>query len=387
MFNRTKNINLSLIKAIEMEAAKYPDSISLALGTPSFDTPECIKRRVEIALQKGLVAKYSHSPGLPELRELIEITLARENMFYDWQSEIIITVGAIEAISATLLTITDPGDEVLIPDPSYTSYRDAIIMAGCTPVYVKTNINDNWSLNIDNFLKSITPKSKVIFFCNPSNPTGALYPKQDLLRLANVANNHNLYIISDEVYKDFILDKSKTGRDIFSLGEVVELRKRLIRIAGFSKMYAMTGWRVGYMHADAPVIKEILKIHDVLVTCAPVISQYAALGGLEMAQKDVDYFQSEFIKRLNLICARLDKLDEHFSYTAPDATYFIFPKIVKHQNSEKFALDLLKNTHVASVPGTAFGPGGEGYLRFNFGVLETSINESFDRMEKYLLKK
>ena len=384
MFNRTSNINLSLIKVIEMEAFKYPNSISLALGTPSFDTPNCIKRRVEVALNKGLVAKYSTSPGLPELRELIEITLAKENMFYDWQKEIIVTVGAIEAISATLLTITDLGDEVLIPNPSYTSYRDAIIMASCKPVFVSTNESDNWSLNIDNFEKAITPKSKVIFFCNPNNPTGALYPKKDLLKLAGLAEKHNLYIISDEVYKDFILDEEIQSKDVFSLAEVVALRKRVIRIAGFSKMYAMTGWRVGYMHSDAPIIKEILKIHDVLVTCAPVISQYAALGGLEMAQKDVDYFCQQFIKRLNLICKRISRLDHYFSYRKPDGAYFIFPKLLKHRNSEKFAFDLLKNTHVACVPGTAFGSAGEGYIRLNFGAKEDLINEAFDRMDKYL---
>ncbi|MBL7057945.1 aminotransferase class I/II-fold pyridoxal phosphate-dependent enzyme [Patescibacteria group bacterium] len=383
MFKRTQNINLSLIKGIELEATKYCDVVSLALGTPSFDTPDCIKRRVEVALKKGLVAKYSLSPGLPELRELIEITLAKENMYYDWQKEIIVTVGAIEAISATLLTITNPGDEVLIPDPTYTSYRDAIIMAGCKPVYVPSIEKNNWSLNIKAFSKAITPKSKVIFFCNPNNPTGTLYSKESLLGLAEIAERNNLYIMSDEVYKDFILNDDYDDKSVFSLAENVNLRKRVIRIAGFSKMYAMTGWRVGYMHSDASIIQEILKVHDVLVTCAPVVSQYAALGGLEMAQKDVQYFKNEFKKRLDLICLRLDRLSEYFSCDRPDGAYFMFAKMLKEKDSKVFAFDLLKKAQVAVVPGISFGPSGEGYIRFNFGVKEEFINKAFDRIEKY----
>ncbi|RMD58963.1 aminotransferase class I/II-fold pyridoxal phosphate-dependent enzyme, partial [Candidatus Parcubacteria bacterium] len=219
MFDRVKNLRLSIIKQIELEAAKFPDAVSLAQGIPSFDTPGCIKRRVERALRQGVVAKYSLSPGLPELRELIELRLAKENMFYDWRTEIVVTVGAIEAIAATILALTKPGDEIILPTPTYTSYREVIVLAGCKPVFVPLNEEGGWSFELDKFRAAITPKTKAIFYCNPNNPTGTVYSREQLLGLANLAQKHNLFIITDEVYKDFIYDR---GEKIFSLAEVKE---------------------------------------------------------------------------------------------------------------------------------------------------------------------
>lgn len=371
---------------MELRAAKYPDVVSLAQGIPSFDTPGCIKRRVENALKRGVVARYSLSPGLPELRELIEINLAKENMFYDWQKEIIVTAGAIQAITASLLAVTNPGDEILIPDPTYTSYKQVIILAGCTPVYVPLNEANGWSFDLEKYEQAITPKTKAIFYCNPNNPTGTVYSQEQLLGLARLAEKHNLFLISDEVYKDFIFpDNGEKPDKIFSLGEVPELRKRLIRIFSFSKSYAMTGWRVGYVHSDAGNIEEILKVHDCLITCAPVISQYAAMGALEMGGPDVNYFINEFKKRRDLICYRLDGLKNVFSYIKPNSAYYVFPKI-KEADSWEFTINLLDKIQVALVPGVAFGPHGEGHVRMSFGRSENDINAAFDRMEKFLSK-
>jgi len=180
MFNRVKNLQLSVIKQMEIRAAKYPDVISLAQGIPSFDTPAGIKRRVERALKNGSVAKYSLSPGLPELREMIEISLAKENMFYDWQKEIIVTVGAIEAITAAILTVSEPGDEIILPSPSYTSYKEVVSLAGCSPVFVPLNEAAGWFFELEEFKKAITPKTKAILFCNPNNPTGTVYSREQL---------------------------------------------------------------------------------------------------------------------------------------------------------------------------------------------------------------
>lgn len=382
MFERTKNLQLSIIKQMEIRAAKYPDVVSLAQGIPSFDTPGCIKRRVENALKRGVVARYSLSPGLPELRELIEIDLAKENMFYDWQKEIIVTVGAIEGITASLLAVTNPGDEILIPDPTYTSYKQIIVLAGCTPVYVPLNEANGWSLDLEKYEQAITPKTKAIFYCNPNNPTGTIYTKEQLLGLAQLAEKHNLFLISDEVYKDFIFAENGSPKKIFSLGEIPELRKRLIRVFSFSKSYAMTGWRVGYVHSDAGNIAEILKVHDCLITCAPVISQYAAMGALEMGGPDVNYFINEFKKRRDLICRRLDNLKNAFSYIKPNSAYYVFPKI-KEADSWKFTINLLDKTQVALVPGIAFGPHGESHVRMSFGRSENDINAAFDRMDKF----
>lgn len=393
MFERTKNLRLSVIKQMELRAAKFPDVISLAQGVPSFDTPECIKRRVERALKDGVVARYSLSPGLPELRELIEIHLARENMFYDWQKEIIVTAGSIEGITSAILAITEPGDEIIIPEPTYTSYREVILLAGCKPVFVSLNEEKGWAFELEKYEEAITPKTKAIFYCNPNNPTGTVYSKEQLLGLARLAEKHNLFLISDEVYKDFILDGEEK---IFSLAEIKELRKRVIRVFSFSKTYAMTGWRIGYIHSDESIIKEILKVHDCLVTCAPVISQYAAMGALEMASDDVKLFNRKYKKRRDLICARLDKLNHIFSYVKPTSSYYVFPKIITDKNfniekkndalflsnSWQFSLWLLEHAQVATVPGVAFGENGENHIRISFGKRKREINEAFDRMEK-----
>lgn len=384
MFERTKNLQLSVIKQIELRASKYPDVVSLAQGVPSFDTPECIKRRVEKALKRGVVAKYSLSPGLPELRELIEISLARENMFYDWQKEILVTAGSIEAITATILAITEPGDEIIIPEPTYTSYREVITLAGCQAVFVPLDEARGWAFDLNKYEQAITPKTKAIFYCNPNNPTGTVYTREQLLGLAKLAEKHDLFLISDEVYKDFIF--SSPDKKIFSLAEVPELRKRVIRIFSFSKAFALTGWRIGYVHSAEENIREIIKVHDSLVTCAPVISQYAAMGALEMGQNDLDYFIGEFKKRRDLICSRLDRLKHIFSYIKPNSAYFVFPKILNQNDSWQFAMELLDKAQVAVVPGVAFGPNGEGHIRMSFGRSEADINLAFDRLEKFFNK-
>lgn len=393
MFERTKDLRLSVIKQMELRASKYPDVISLAQGVPSFDTPSCIKRRVERALQQGVVAKYSLSPGLPELRELIEVSLARENMFYDWEKEIIVTAGSIEGITATILAITYPGDEIIIPEPTYTSYREVIILAGCKPVFVPLNEEKGWAFELSKYEEAITEKTKAIFYCNPNNPTGTIYSKEQLLGLAKLAEKHDLFLISDEVYKDFIFDKKDK---IFSLAEMPGLRKRVIRVFSFSKSHSMTGWRVGYLHGDEEVIKEIIKVHDSLVTCAPVISQYAAMGALEMGEKDVERFNLGYQEHRNLICKRLDKLEHIFNYIRPTSAYYVFPKIVKkdidfngfedeQSFSWKFALWLLEKAQVAVVPGIAFGENGEGHVRMSFGRSAKDINRAFDRLDKLFL--
>ncbi|MBT4433108.1 pyridoxal phosphate-dependent aminotransferase [Candidatus Falkowbacteria bacterium] len=379
MFERTKNIKLSPIKEMELRASKIPGVVSLAQGIPSFDTDDFIKEKAIEAIKKGRVAKYSLSPGLPELREAVEESLAEEGMFYDFDSEIIITAGAIEAITATLIAILNQGDEVLIPTPTYTSYQETIKVAGGTPVFVDLIEEEGWAFSIKNFEHKISSKTKAIFFCNPNNPTGTIYTKKQLFDLAELAKKHNLFIITDEVYKDFIY----TDEDFFTLAQIPELRKKVIRIFSFSKGNAMTGWRVGFLHSDSSIVKEILKIHDSLVTCAPVVSQYAALGALEADKNVVEYYKQEYLKRRKLICDRLDILKDIFSYQKPNSSYFVFPKYKTGEDSKTFAVNLLEKARVAVVPGVAFGPNGEHHVRMSFGRTEEDINKAFNRMEKY----
>ena len=396
MFKRTEKMQLSIIKQIEIESSKYINAISLAQGIPDLDTPQYIKGKVAKALARGIVSKYSLSPGLPELRELIAESLATENMFYDWEKEILITAGSIEGITATILTITNPGDEVIIPEPTYTSYREVIYLAGCQPVFVPLDESRGWAFNIQKYEEAITDKTKAIFYCNPNNPTGTIYNKEQLLELATLADRYNLFLISDEVYKDFIYDKI----GFFSLAEIPSLRKKLIRIFSFSKAYAMTGWRVAYLHSDVSITQEILKVHDSLVTCAPVISQYGAIGALELDKQKIKEFRDDYRHKRDLICRRISKLKNVFSFVKPDSAYYVFPKInpVAVQglsyNSKPLLLDnglvdsfnfafwLLAKIQLAVVPGVAFGPNGEGHIRISFGRSVSDINEAFDRLEK-----
>lgn len=380
-FQRTKNINLSPIKAIELKASGIPDVISLAQGIPSFDTPEVIKKAAAKALSRGDVAKYSLTLGLPELRETVEEKIAKEGMFYDFEKEILVTVGSIEAITASLISaVNKEKDEVLLLSPCYTSYQEAVKVAGGKPVFVELDENRNWQINFQKLKEKINSKTAAILFANPNNPTGTIFPKNDLLKIADLALKNDFFIILDEVYKDFIYDDI----DFFTLASKPELRKKVIRAFSFSKAYAMTGWRIGFLHTDEDNVREIVKVHDTMVTCAPVISQYAAIGAFDFADKEIEEFKKQFVVRRDLACRHLDKLSEFLSYKKPSGSYFVFPKLLKEDDSWKFTLDLLEKAHVAVVPGVAFGPNGEGYIRINFGRDEKDINEAFKRIGKYL---
>jgi aspartate/methionine/tyrosine aminotransferase len=379
---RTSDITVSPIKLMELRASKYPNAISLAQGIPSFDTPECIKEAAIEAIQKGKAAKYSLTPGLPELREVISEELKKEGMHYDYETEIIATCGSIEAITATLLALLNPGEEVLIPSPVYASYSQAIKVAHGVPVFVPLNEEKGWAVDIEEFEKRITPKTRGIFYCNPSNPTGTIYTKEQLLALAEIAEKHDLFLLSDEVYKDFVYEDD--GK-VFSLASIEKYKDRVIRVFSFSKAFSMTGWRIGFVHSSRENMQEILKIHDSLVTCAPVVSQYAAIAAMTTAKDEIELFRRAYIHRLKLTTHFLDALPEIFSYIKPNASYFAFPKIFptllkKSQNSEDFCTMLLEQTGVVLVPGSAFGPTGEGHVRISFGRQEKDLREAFSRM-------
>ncbi len=395
-------ISLSPIKEMELRASRIPGVVSLAQGVPSFDTPENIKRVAIEAIEKGRVAKYSLSPGLLELREVITQKLEEENKFYDFEEEVIVTAGSIEAITATLLAILEPGNEVLIPDPTYTSYQSAIKVAGGKPVFVPLNEQDHWAFDIAELEKRITPKTKALLFCNPNNPTGTIFTRNQLHAVAQLAIKHNFYILSDEVYKNFVFedngDPISMGRSdlqrLYSLAQMRGIRDRLIYIFSFSKAYAMTGWRIAYLATHHDLTKRILGVHDALVTCAPVVSQYAALAALEMKGNELEKYHKIYQKRRDLICRRLDKLRKIFEYQRPSGAYFVFPKIkdnilqkiAPNGGSRQFAIELLEGAKVATVPGAAFGPSGENHIRMCFGRSEEDINLAFDRLEEFFRK-
>lgn len=377
-----QGLQLSPIKKMEFLASKIPGVISLAQGIPSFETPEIVKKKAIEAILQNKTSKYSLTSGLPQLRELVEEKLAQEQMFYDFETEIIITCGAIEAITATLLALLNPGDEVIIPSPSYTTYQEAVKLARGIPIFFNLDEKNQWAFDLEKLKKVINSKTKAILFCNPNNPTGTIYEKSQLLEVGRLAEKHNFFIISDEVYKDFIY---RPDYQFFSLAKLPEFRQRVIRVFSFSKAYAMTGWRIGFLHTDRKVAQEILKVHDSLVTCAAVVSQYAAIAAFEEAENFIKNNFNLYLDRRDLICQRLDRLNEFFSYHKPESAYFIFPRYKNEIDSWQFALKLLEQAKIAVVPGVAFGPNGEGHIRMSFGVSEEVISEVFDRTEKFLI--
>lgn len=375
---------LSPIKAMELAASRIPGTISLAQGIPSFHTPQQIKEFVHEKIDAGLCDKYSLTNGLTELREEIAISLQSENVSYDPEDEIIVTAGSIEGITATILAFTEPGDEVMLPSPSYASYLSAIYLAKCTPRYVELDEENNFDFHVENIERNITKKTRLILYCSPSNPTGTLFSEKKTREMVNICQKHNCMILIDEVYKDFYYTDDKH----FSPVLIPEARDIVIRACSFSKAFAMTGWRVGFIHGSKENMTRILKYHDAMVTCAPVVSQYAAIAALRFGHDYLQEFITEFRKRRNYCISRLDELSRVLDYQIPKATYFVFPRIKDTiplaNDSKKLAMDLLEKAKVAVVPGIAFGPSGESHIRINFGREMSDLEEGFDRISDYL---
>ncbi len=383
LFARAGALRLSPIKEMELRAAQIPGIVSLAQGIPSFDTPEPIIRYVQEEIASGACSRYSLTPGLPKLREAIAEALVRDGMRYDPENEIVVTCGSIEAISATLLAALEPGDEVLVPSPSYPSYVEAIRMAGGSPRFLPLVEEQNFALDLDALERAITRRTVAMVFANPNNPTGTVYSRSQLERLAEIAERRDLLLVSDEVYKDFLYNDT----ELFTPARIAAARSRVVRVFSFSKAYGMTGWRVGFLHSDRQNVAEILKVHDALVTCAPVVSQYAALAALELGDETIQAFRREFLGRRNLTLGHLDRLSHIFDYQKPGASYFVFPRVKDTvplaRDSRRLARDILERGRVALVPGIAFGPSGEAHLRVSYSRGSDEIEEAFARLADY----
>jgi len=382
---RASSFELSPIKAIELAASKIPGSISLAQGIPSFHTPEVIKEFVYEKIRSGLSDKYSLTIGISELREEISLALQKENLSVDPEKQILVTAGSIEGITASILSVTKQGDEVIIPSPSYTSYQGSLAIAGCIPKFVNLDEEHNFKFKIDALKNAITKKTKAILYCSPNNPTGTVFSEENTRELVDLALKNNITLIIDEVYKDFYY----TDNVHFTPASIPEANNNVIRICSFSKAYAMTGWRIGFLHSSEENVRNMVKFHDAMVTCAPVVSQYAAIAALRYGETALKEFQNEFRKRRDYTIQRLDKLSNIFDYQLPLASYFVFPRIKSTVNfaadSKKLAYDILDKAHVAVVPGSAFGPSGESHIRISFGGEMERIKEGMDRLQDYFL--
>src|SRR5262245_41473837 len=380
---RIDQVELSPIKAVELEASRLPDVVSLAQGIPSFDTPEPIKRFVQERMAEGSCARYSVTPGLPRVREAIAEALEREGLAYDPDGEVLVTAGSIEAIAASLLALVEPGDEVLVVSPSYASYIPAIRLAGAVPRFVSLAEDANFDLDPDAIARAAGRRTRALILCNPNNPTGTVFSAEQTRRMLAVAEREDFIVLADEVYKDFVYGDAR----IHSAARETWARHRVLRVCSFSKAYAMTGWRVGFLHGPAPLVADVLKVHDALITCAPVVSQYAALAALELGDEVIAAFRAEFRRRRDQVIERLDALPHVFDYQKPNASYFVFPRVKDTvplaRDSRRLAADILARARVALVPGVAFGPTGEAHLRLCYARSAEDVHRAFDRLDDY----
>ncbi|MFH1242555.1 MAG: pyridoxal phosphate-dependent aminotransferase [Pseudomonadota bacterium] len=386
---RVAQISVSAIKQMPVLASKVAGCISLGQGIPSFGTPSFILERVIEALRRDeTIGKYSLQPGLPELKAEIASHLGRtKGVRVNPETELFVSCGAMEALAGAIATVIERGDEVLIPSPNYASHIEQILFAEGTPVFVPLIEEEGWRLDIERFRNAITPKTKAILLTSPMNPTGAVFSEDELRALAQMATEQNLFVIADEAY-DFLLYDDLPH---FSLASIPELKDNLVACYSFSKMYCMTGWRVGYMYASARIIDQVLKVHDAFAICAPTISQHAALAGLKATNgtdgegdRFIHHLVASLQSRRNVICDRLERLSQIFVYQRPKGAYYVFPRIVLEGLSDmELALKLLYEAKVITIPGSGFGPTGRGHLRLSFGASETEINEAFDRIEAW----
>jgi aminotransferase len=357
------------------------DAAFLSWAKPTSDTPVHIKEAAIDAIKEGFVGGYSENAGLLSLREEIVKKLKRDNNIEANVSQIMVTVGAIEGLAAAVMAVVDPGDEVILPSPTYSTHIRQIVIASGKPVLVPSIEEEGFILDLEAIENAITLKTKAILYCSPNNPTGTVLPEEQLRKLAEIALEHNLTIITDEAYEYFVFDDHKH----FSIASIPEISKQVISCFTFTKTYAMTGWRIGYLHADEEFIPNITKAHIPFAICAPVVSQYAALAALKGPQECITGFRNHYFEARNSMCDRLEKLDSVFSYQKPGGSYLMFPKILLEsgKDSTEFCKKLLREAKVSTTPGIAFGPTGQGHLRMSFCVPLNEIDKAFDRMGAY----
>jgi aminotransferase len=358
--------------------SEMKDAISLGVGEPDFDTPWHIREEGIYSLEKGRT-HYTSNAGLKELKVEIDRFLTRRyGISYDPNKEIMVTVGGSEAIDIAMRAMLDPGDEVLIPQPSYVSYLPCAILANGTPVIIELKAEDEFRLTPEELEAAITPKTKLLVLPFPNNPTGAVMEKKDLEKIAELVKKYDLFVLSDEIYSELTyLDNH------VSIASLPGMKERTIVINGFSKSHAMTGWRLGYACGPEVIIKQMLKIHQYAIMCAPTTSQYAAVCALRDGDKDVVEMRDEYNGRRRYLLHRFKEMG--VDCFEPFGAFYVFPCIKEFgMTSEEFATELLNAQKLAVVPGTAFGDCGEGFLRISYAYSLDSLRTAMDRFEGFI---
>jgi len=380
--DRVAQMPRSAIHEMTRLSKQIEDVAFLSWAKPTTGAPEHIGRAAIDAINNKTVDGYSESIGLLELRKEIVKKLRRDNHINAKPSQIIVTTGAIEGIAAALMALVDPGDEVILPSPTYATHITQVVLASAKPIFVPTIEEEGFKLDLEGIKNAITHKTKAILYCSPVNPCGNIISEDQLRQLAEIVLERNLMVITDEAYEYFVYDDHKH----FSIGSIPGMKDNTVSCFTFTKTYAMTGWRIGYLHVNEDLLPQINKAHIPFTICAPVVSQYAALASLRGPQDCVEEFRKKYESARNLMCERLDNIKSIFNYTKPAGSYLMFPKILVEQgkNSKEFCEKLLREAKVSTTPGVDFGPTGEGHLRLSFCVPEVTINKAFDRIEEYL---
>lgn len=359
--------------------SEMKDAISLGVGEPDFDTPWHIREEGIYSLEKGRTF-YTSNAGLKDLKVEIHNYLERRcNVCYDPDHEIMVTVGGSEAIDAAMRAMIDPGDEVLIPQPSYVSYTPCCVLADGVPVIIELEEKDNFRLTPEKLLEKITPKTKILVLPFPNNPTGAIMEREDLEKIAEIVIEKDLYVISDEIYSELTYAKE----DHVTIASLPGMKERTVLINGFSKAFAMTGWRLGYACAPELILKQMLKIHQYAIMCAPTTSQYAAVEALRNGDEDVQHMRESYDQRRRYLMNAFAEMG--LDCFEPQGAFYMFPSIKRFgMTSEEFATRLLREEKVAVVPGTAFGDCGEGFLRVSYAYSLKSLKEALSRIKRFV---
>lgn len=374
-----EKITVSLIRQFDERVSNIPNMLKLTLGEPDFDTPEHVKQ----AGIKAIEDNFSHYSGMAGLNDVRQAASAffkeKYHVAYDWQSEVMVTVGATEAISATLLSMLVPGDEVILPAPIYPGYEPIIHLAGATPVYIDTTDND-FILSpeaLEAELIKRGDKVKAVILNFPSNPTGVTYTADELSALAEVLKKYDVFVISDEIYSELSYDAPHESIATF-------LYDQTIVINGLSKSHAMTGWRIGFIFAPQVLAQQIIKVHQYLVTAASTISQKAAVRALVEGIKDAEVMKEEYRKRRNMVYEEMTKMG--FEIAKPSGAFYIFAKIPTGylNDSMEFCVDLAEKNQLAIIPGIAFGPEAEGYVRISYAASMENLTEAMARLRAYM---
>ena len=375
-----REIKGSTIRKMFNMASTMTDTVSFALGEPDFTTSKNIIDAACKALQDG-ITHYTPNAGILPLRQAISKKLKnKNNVEVDPETEIMVTAGGMEALMLAMMVTLDPGDEIILTDPFWTNHPSQVLMTGAIPRFVKVYEEDGFAYNPDNVRKAINSKTKAILINSPANPTGSVAGREVLEEIAKMAIEHDLIVITDEVYQHLIYD----GAEFVSIASIPGMKERTVIIDSFSKAYAMTGWRIGYAAGCREILQNMIKLHENVVSCITTSSQYGAIEALEGPQDYLKYMLEKYAARRNLIVEGINSI-EKLSCIKPKGAFYAFPNITgTGMKSEEFAVELLKKTGVVVVPGSGFGEAGEGFIRISYATSEENIKEGLRRIKAFV---